>query len=119
MNINKLIIDTLQPLNIPVSFLTYGGTGTTYITFSPYLTVGEGFSEDEEELTGHYIQLNVFSKTDYTNIVVEVKQSLKSIGFKKTSEIDLYEDDTKLFHKGIRYVYLEDLYKNNLQTKIS
>lgn len=109
MNINKLIIDTLQPLNIPVQFSTYSGTKTTYITFSPYLTQGEGYSEDEEELVGHYIQLNVFSKTDYTDIVIQANQLLKSIDFKKTNEIDLYESDTKFFHKGIRFFYLENL----------
>jgi uncharacterized protein (DUF302 family) len=109
MNINKLIIDTLQPLNIPVTLLTYGGSETTYVTFNTYLAMGEGFSEDEEELTGHYIQLNVFSITDYTDIVAQVKQLLKSIGFKRTTEIDLYEDTTKLFHKGIKYFYLENL----------
>mgnify|MGYP007062995591 CR=1 len=37
MNINKLIIDTLKPLNIPTVFIKYTGSATTYITFVEYL----------------------------------------------------------------------------------
>lgn len=107
MNLNKLIIDTLKPLNIPVSFQIYAGTATTYITFIEYLQQGEFFSEDDEELTGHYVQVDVWSKSDYTSIVKQVKELLENVGFKRTNEVDLYESDTKFFHKGIRFFYLE------------
>lgn len=104
---NKLIIDTLKTLNIPVSFQRYSGSAETYITFHVYLTQGEEFSDDEEESTGYYIQVDIFSKTDYTQLVVNVKNMLQSVGFKRQNEIDLYEKDTGLYHKGIRFFYLE------------
>ena len=67
--INKLIIDVLKPLNIPVSFQRYTGKADTYITFHEYFTNGEDYEDDEESLTAHYIQVDVWSKKDYTNKV--------------------------------------------------
>ena len=46
--INKLIIDTLKPLKIPVSFQKHNGKAQTYITFHEYLESGEGYEDDEE-----------------------------------------------------------------------
>jgi hypothetical protein len=107
--INKLIIDTLKPTNIPVAFQFYSGKETTYITFSEYLQMGESYSDDVEELTGHYIQVDVWSKTDYSTITAQVKSLMLSAGFKRTDEIDLFEPDTKVFHKGMRFFYAEEI----------
>lgn len=107
--INKLIIDTLKPLNIPVNFQKYTGTVSTYITFFNYLTQGEEFSDDQEIGTGHYIQVDVWSKGDYTTLVEEVKRLLREAGFIRKSEIDLYETDTQFYHKGLRFFYLREV----------
>lgn len=108
MNINKLIIDTLKPLNIPTAFVKYTGSATTYITFVEYLQQGQDFSEDDEEMTGHYVQLNVFSKGNYNIIVEQIKELLSAEGFKRLNEYDLYESDTGYYNHVIRFFYLED-----------
>lgn len=108
-NINELIETTLAPTNLPVSFQTYDEDETTYITYLQYMGQGESYSDDEEEISGHYIQVNVYSLGNYNTIVTQVKLLMKEANFKKTTEIDLYEDKTKYFHKGIRYFYAEDL----------
>ncbi|NFN85870.1 hypothetical protein FDF31_04725 [Clostridium sporogenes] len=105
---NKLIIDTLKPLKIPVSFQKYTGRKDTYITFHGYFTGGEEYEDDNEVLTAHYVQVDIWSKTDYTNIVKEVKEKLISVGFKRLNEADLYEKDTRIYHKGMRFYYLEE-----------
>jgi len=106
--INKLIIDALAPLNIPVTFQKYTGKAETYITFHEYLAAGDGFEDDEESLTGHYIQVDVWAKGDYTNLVNQVRRILTHAGFKRLNEIDLYEEDTKIYHKGMKFYYLEE-----------
>lgn len=108
MSINNLIIDTLEPLNIPVNFQTYEGTEETYITFFTYLEQGESFADDEEKTTGHYIQVDVWSKGNYNKLVKQVKELLKQVGFKRKYEIELYESDTKIYHKCIRFFYTEN-----------
>lgn len=107
MNINKLIIETLKPLDIPVKKLKYIGDAETYIVFQEYLQQGEGFSEDNEEITGHYIQVNIFSKTDYTSLVKDVKARLINVGFKRQNEYEIYENNTGFYNKIIRFKYNE------------
>lgn len=106
---NSLIIETLTPLKIPVSFRTYTGKETTYITFFTFLEQGEEFADDEEIVTGHYIQIDIFSKGNYTDIAKQAEQLLKAKGFKKRSHFDApYEKDTGFYHKVLRYLYEEE-----------
>ncbi|MDD4802297.1 MAG: hypothetical protein PHF24_05065 [Syntrophomonas sp.] len=105
--INKLMIELLQPLQVPVSFQKYTGKALTYITFHEYHQTGEEFAEDAEAFTGHYLQVDIWSKTDYTALAIEVKSLLIAAGFKRLDEADLYEPDTGLYHKGLRFFYLE------------
>lgn len=70
---NKFIMDTLKSLKIPGAFQKYSGKSETYITFHEYLAAGEEYEDDVEALTAHYIQVDVWSKADYTNIVKIIK----------------------------------------------
>ncbi len=106
--ISKILLDALTPLKIPVSFQRYSGKAKTYITFHEYLVSGEEYEDDEESLTAHYIQVDVWSKDDYTAIVKNVKELLFNVGFKRLNEIDLYEEETKIYHKGLKFYYLEE-----------
>jgi len=105
MNLNSLIINTLQPLNVPVDFLTYTGTTRPYITFLELDQRAALNSDDEESETSHFIQVDVFHSGNYHTLVDQVKQALKGVGFTRTSEYDFYETDTKLFHKVIRFSF--------------
>jgi hypothetical protein len=105
--INKLVIDTLKPLGVPVGFQKYSGQESTYITFHEYLQAGEEFEEDEEAFTEHYLQVDIWSKTDYTTLGGNVKTLLISAGFKRLDEADFYEPDTGLYHKGLKFYFLE------------
>lgn len=105
--INKLIIDALEPLQVPVSFQKYSGPENAYITFHEYFQSGEEYEEDAEAFTGHYLQVDIWSTSDYTALVDNVKTLLTGAGFKRLDEMDLYEKDTGLYHKGIRFFYLE------------
>lgn len=106
--INKLIIETLRPLKVPVAFQRYSGKAETYITFHEYLALGEEYEDDEESLTAYYVQVDVWSKVDYTDIVKNIKELLLKAGFKRLSEVDLYEEDVKIYHKGLKLYYLEE-----------
>lgn len=107
MNINKAIIDALKPLNVPVSFQIYNGTADTYITIFCYLENGELYADDIQKGTGYYMQVDVWSKTNYTNIVEQIKSAMTQADFSFLSAYDLYENDTKIYHKAMRFYYLE------------
>ncbi|HBJ2609724.1 hypothetical protein FDA77_19185 [Clostridium botulinum] len=105
MSINKLIINTLKPLNIPVDFQTYEGKEETYITFFCYNEQGERFADDTEIITGFYMQVDIWSKGNVEKLKESVINLLKQVGFKRKNGQDMYESDTKIFHKVLRFFY--------------
>lgn len=99
---NKLIIETLSHLGVPVSFQSYAGDETTYITFSNYLENVESYADNKETTIGYYIQVNVWSKGNYSTLVNNVLEALKQAEFRRTYVTEIYEEDTKIFHKVLR-----------------
>ena len=104
--INQLIISALAPLGVPVSNLKYSGTATTYITFFCYNEQGEAWAENKEIATGFYMQVDVWSKGDFTAIVEQVKTLLESAGLARKYATEMYENDTQIYHKAMRFVYV-------------
>lgn len=100
---NEKIMEALKELNIPVTFQVYKGTAKTYITFFEYNMQNEEYSEDEIEIQGYYYQIDIWSVEDYTELVTITKELLEANDFKFIDQEDLYEKDTKIFHKGLRY----------------
>jgi len=103
MSLNKDILQALSPLEIPVAFQTYSGKADTYITFFSYLEKAELHADDEEETSGQYIQIDLWSKKDYTNLVKQVHKQMKEAGFIKLNFYDLYEKDLGVYRKVMRY----------------
>jgi hypothetical protein len=103
--INNLILEALKPLNIPSSFQKYNGKENTYITFFNYLEQGEQYADNEEKATGYYIQIDLWSKNDYTELTKNITNAMKAAGFIRTYAADLFEEDTKIYHKAIRFFY--------------
>lgn len=107
--INNLIINALTSLNIPVTFQKYSGNEPTYITFFTYLNQGEDFSEDDEETTGYYLQLDIWYKTDIGDLQKQIVNLLKEQGFRKLDIRELpYETNTGIYHTAISLFYLEE-----------
>lgn len=108
--INEIITDTLSSLNIPVEYQEYTGEEVDmYITFFTYLDQGEDFSEDEEENTGYYIQIDVWYKKDIGDLCKNISNMFKGKDFTKISVRDLpKESDTGIYHTVISLFYLEE-----------
>ncbi|MBW8382215.1 MAG: hypothetical protein K0M69_06820 [Youngiibacter sp.] len=105
---NKKILEALTPLGVPVKFQKHSGAANQYITFHEYFQTGEAYDDDVESLTGRYFQVDIWSKTDYEVLVIQVKSQMKNAGFTRIDEADLYESDTRIYHKALRYYYLEE-----------
>ncbi|MCB2300654.1 hypothetical protein [Clostridium tagluense] len=106
---NKQIIDALKNLGISVSFQTYAGKATTYITFFNYLENLENYADNEATSESCYIQVDVWSLGDYSILIKNVLESLKLAGFRRTYMTEMYENDTKLYHKIIRITKNKEL----------
>lgn len=102
---NKLIIETLKPIGIPVGFMTLTTKEPTYVTFFEYNQRSHMQTDDELAITRHSVQIDVWSNVNYTNVVNQVRSLLKEAGFQRADEFEMYEDDTKIFHKAFRLYY--------------
>ena len=107
MNINKLIIDTLRPLGLDVRYRVYSGSNSTYITFFEMNNYNEDYSEDENEIEVHSLQIDLFTKSDPTQFKKDIKQALEEVFYDVTYQ-DLYETDTKTFHIAFRCYFYEE-----------
>lgn len=105
MNVNQLIIDTLSPLGIPVSRATYNNTAETYIVFVEYNQAPRMSADDEEYITKHFYQVDVFSSGNFTLLVKDVKRLMKEAGFGRMFESETYDNDMKKYRKILRFNY--------------
>ena len=103
MSINKEVLSALKDIHVPVRFQTYTGKEETYITFFTYLDRPEQYADDVEVSTGYYVQIDIWSNGDYTEIAKEVHQSMLTANFTKLNFYDLYEEDLKIYHKVMRF----------------
>lgn len=113
MNLNKLIIDTLEPLSVPVAKLRYNQNADTYIAFSEYNQAPRMKADDREVITKHFYQVDVFSKNDFTDLVDNVRSMLSEVGFKRMFESETYDEDMKMYRSIMRFNF-ENNYKEEI-----
>ena len=90
--------------SIPVSFLRYDGKNETYITYQEIDT--NSVLSGDNEIIGFvdYYDFDIYSKSNYFDIVREVKKIMKANGFMwqpSMSSSDIYKDDTGYYHKTL------------------
>lgn len=108
MNYKSFVKSTLTPTGVPVEFQAYTGAAATYITYFCYNEQGEEWAENEEIATGYYIQVDIWSKSNYTALENQIKTLMLTAGFKRSYARDLYENDTGIYHKAMRFIYLSE-----------
>lgn len=101
---NSLIEQILSTLNIPFAFMYYRENAETYITYQQIQIDTTLSADDELEYYVDYYDVDVYSKTNYLQIVEDLKSLMKQNGFRWQPEMssgDLYEEDTRYFHKTV------------------
>ena len=101
MDKHEYIYSTLSSTNYPVEYDTYTGKQKKYITYFEILEKVEFGSDDTDEIIGHHFQVDIFSDEDPTEMKNEVIEALKNAGFSGITCQDLYEPETKTYHKAI------------------
>jgi hypothetical protein len=104
MTINKEILAALKDIKAPVSFQTSKSASFPYVTFFTYLDRASLHSDDEENVRGYFVQIDIWSKSDYTGLAKEIHQSMLAANFIRQNYFDLYEKDTKIYHKVMRFL---------------
>lgn len=111
VNLDKLIRDTLEPLNIPVAKLRYSGKADTYIIFTEYNQAPKMTADDREVITKHFFQVDVFSEGNFIDLVNETRTRLESVGFKRMFESETYDEDMNMYRSIMRFNF-----ENNIRS---
>ncbi|MEN6349336.1 MAG: DUF3168 domain-containing protein [Syntrophomonas sp.] len=73
------------------------------ISFFEMTNFDTGFADDTAIASEIHLQIDIWSKGSTTDVAGEVDKTMKALGYKRTGSADLYEEDTKIFHKALRY----------------
>ncbi len=107
MNINQLVEETLRNISLDISYRKYSGSNDTYITFFEVNNYDEDYSDGTNETEVHSLQIDLFTKSDPTQLKKDIKQALKR-NFEDVTYQDLYEVDTKTYHFTFRCYFYEE-----------
>lgn len=88
-----------------VYFLHATDPNTPYIEYEIFDEDGAAWEEGKEVSTNYYLQVDIFSKGDYTELENKIKKEMINASFERTGGADLYEEDTQLYHKAMRFIY--------------
>ena len=114
-NFNEEIESLLSGLGVPVSFMFYEGDADTYITYMQ-LDKDNTLAGDDEILgCVQYYDFDVYSKGNYLNVISTLIDTLTAAGWTynpSRDSPDLYERDTKYFHKTICLAKESEVIKN-------
>lgn len=89
---------------IPIAFIKYRGKEKTYITYQEINNVPELEADDELLYSSSTLDFDVYSEGNYLNIVSKIKEKMSQNDFVWIEDsIDMYEEDTKLYHKTITF----------------
>lgn len=105
-NLIELIFSgfTVDGVQIPVKFLYYQGSKTTYITYQA-TDINNTLNGDDEVLNYvEYYDFDIYTKGNYFPIIEAVKDLLQANGFTwqpSRTSADMYETDTGYYHKTI------------------
>ncbi len=76
-----------------------------YITLFELTNFDSAWADGTAFMAEVHLQVGVWVKGASTSaIAAEVDKTMKALGFKRTGSADLYEDDTGIYHKTLRYV---------------
>lgn len=101
---NNLIEQIFADYSVPLAFVKYRGSEETYMTYQQTQIDTTYDAEDELLYYVDYYDIDVYSKANYLQIIEDVKNLMKQNGFRWQPDMssgDLYEEDTRYFHKTL------------------
>ncbi len=105
--IDTVLSNTLTP--IPVKYGWYDkDISETHVTFILLSDDDEDYADDEAETNTQLVQVDVWSKENMDDLKKSIKVAMKTLDNCTYSDgADLYEDDTQIYHKALRFYITE------------
>ena len=103
MTIRTKTMNALNKLSIPSGYRELTDPPETYITYFEY-DYEYDYSEDEVTKAVYIIQVDLWTKNPkYKSLEREIISTMEADDFFLDDEEDLYETDTKMYHKALRF----------------
>lgn len=97
--LKKFVKETLSVINAPVGYQIYSGSKDTYFTFFILSDSNVAWGDGDPLVSDAHIQLDGWSKGDMDDLCATAKALMKDAGFLYELGRDLYDPDTKIFHR--------------------
>lgn len=102
---NSELKELLSNLDVPVAHLKYKGIETTYVVWSIIDEVPVFSCDDEIEYSLVTVDIDIYSKSNYLNIMSSIKNIMKENNWIwQEDSIEMYEEDTELYHRTCTFV---------------
>ncbi|WP_227397346.1 hypothetical protein [Jeotgalibacillus aurantiacus] len=105
MSVTGVIQSALAPVSVPTALHFYSGAATTYIVYFEVVNRPDLHADNQLENTLSNVQVSLYSKGNYNELLDQVKLLMKESGFLYTGGISGYEQDTKFYHYHLTYNY--------------
>lgn len=94
----------VNDVSIPVEHLRYIGLEKTYVIWTIIGETPALSCNDEDLYSVVQVDFDVYSEGNYLDIIKEVKKIMKENGWLWVEDSsEMYEEDTKLYHKTITF----------------
>lgn len=103
-NFNEEIEELLSGIGVPVAFMFYDGDEETYITYMQLDKDNVVAGDDTILGCVQYYDFDVYSKGNYLEVISNLIDTMTEAGWTyqpSRDSPDLYEKDTKYYHKTI------------------
>lgn len=102
---NRFIQNILEPIGVPVYFVTNLDDVDEYIIFNVWSVPGL-HADDKETQTNYTVQIDIFTRGNFLRIADEVKNRMEDAGFMRILEDPGdYIEEANLFRKTFRFSY--------------
>lgn len=106
MDMQKYLTTVLQDVGIPISFVARGEGRLPLLVYNITQERGDGFWDDEEQITKYMITINIFSSGNYVAIKNKVIGLMKDAGFIRTEVPKcIYQEDVGIYNQPIFFDY--------------
>ena len=113
MDIIEIIAKALESISLKGITVVQGwydeNINDTHITFCELSDRSNNISDDEEEDIVHILQIDIWSKKDEWKLKKEVKKLMLNNDFGYIEGQNFFEPDAKIYHKSLRFNYLEEV----------
>lgn len=108
-DINKYVLETLKPLDIPVFFVSRKETNLPLVVFNVTSEKSFEFWDDEETMIVYKVTVNIFSKGNYIEHKNKIKNLMKQAGFKRTDIPEcIYHEDVGVYNQPMFFQLIKE-----------